>query len=67
MVEAYVENEKKHHDMMVTQSYLTAYLHRVKKMPKLQTMLIQKPKEQSPEEMLQKIKALNAQMGGDVY
>ncbi len=53
--------------MMVTQSYLTAYLHRVKKMPKLQSMLIQKPKEQSPEEMLQKIKALNAQMGGDVY
>jgi hypothetical protein len=36
-------------------------------MPKLQTMLIQKPKEQSPEEMLQKIKALNAQMGGDIY
>ena len=67
MVEAYVENEKKHHDMMVTQSYLTAHLHRVKKMPKLQTMLIQKPKEQTPEEMLKKIKALNAQMGGDVY
>lgn len=67
MVEAYVEREKKHHDDLVTQSYLTAYFHRVKKMPKLQTMLLQKPKEQTPEEMLKRIKALNEKMGGDVY
>lgn len=71
-VEVYNRKQQQRYDEVVTMSYLSAYYNRIKKMPKLSEVLSKKeekeiPKQQSPETLLEKLKLLNAQMGGDVY
>lgn len=50
----------------LTLAYLTAYWHRVKKMPNLKELLgkIKPPKPLTDEQILAQVKALNAAMGG---
>lgn len=71
MIEAFNQQQKDAHDEKLVIAYLTAYWHRVKKMPSIQDVLSKKPikhsGEQSPEEMLEEIKRLNLALGGTVY
>lgn len=51
-------------------AYLTAYWHRVKKMPSLNEVLKDttvKSKKQTAEDMLEEIKRINTALGGTVY
>lgn len=65
----YAESEKDKAKLAMTQAYATAVWSRVKKVPKLDTILKnldKKPrkKKQSAEELLETIKALNTALGG---
>jgi hypothetical protein len=66
-VDAYQKKVKNDYDNQITIAYLTAYWHRVERMPKLKDILKQEPKEQTPDQMLAEIKKLNALMGGSTY
>jgi leucyl aminopeptidase len=61
-----VENEEK-----ITLVWLGAYWQRVKRMPSLANALkdlnAEPKREMTPEEMLEEIKRLNAQYGGNTY
>ena len=69
--DVYVDNRKENIKEMITHAYTTAYLHRVKKMPKLEKMIkdvdntTKKHKPQTAEEMLEVVKMLNKAFGGD--
>ena len=68
--DVYVDNRKESVKEMITHAYTTAYLHRVKKMPKLEKMIkdidgVKQHKVQSAEEMLEVVKMLNKAFGGD--
>jgi hypothetical protein len=66
-VQAFIDEMKQKQEDWITQAYLTAYWHRVKKMPNLKEILGKKPQEQTPNQMLEEIKKLNASMGGSTY
>lgn len=71
VVEGYTLRQKRDAKENLTIAWMTAYYHRVKKMPDLQKALEEldkppKPKKQTPADMLAKIKALNAKFGGTV-
>jgi len=65
-VEAYNENMAIQYRQMLTQAYLTAYWHRVKRMPQLKKVLdevkVRRQKQQTPEEMFAIVKSLNKQL-----
>lgn len=68
MVGVYNSKQKQRYEELVTQSYLTAYYHRIKKMPSLKELLNKtEPKAQSAETLVEKLKAYNASVGGTVY
>lgn len=69
-VEIFNRKQLQKHQEIITIAYLSAYYNRIKKMPKLQDLL--QPKEQIDDKqkadaLLEKLKALNAQLGGDIY
>lgn len=65
-IEAYNECMKFEQEERITAAYLTALWGRVRKMPKLKDVLKrQQTKSQTPEQMLAKIRAMNAAMGGE--
>lgn len=73
-VKAYSKKAKQEQEDLITAAYLTAYWQRVKKMPSLKEVLgiDKKPRnpkkqDQTPEEMLEEIKRLNAAFGGTTY
>lgn len=66
MVKSYIDKAKREREAQLTQSWMTAYFHRVKKMPELDKLLNGEKKAQTAKEMLDKIKALNAKFGGTV-
>ena len=68
--DVYVDKKKESVKEMITLAYTTAYLQRVKKMPKLEKMIkdvdgVKKCKVQTAEEMLEVVKMLNKAFGGD--
>ena len=70
-VTAYADKMKTDRDNSLVLTYLGAYWQRVKEMPSLDEVLGREPKKkevaaQTPEQMLEKIKALNAAFGGNV-
>lgn len=69
LIDIYNRKQKQRHDEMVTVAYLSAYYNRVKKMPNIKDILGKKQTEteQSPSDLLNKLKELNAQLGGEVY
>lgn len=64
----YNENKKIEQEEKIVLTYLGAYWQRVNKLPSINEVLGKnKPKkEMTPEEMLEKIKQLNAAFGGEV-
>lgn len=69
-VDVYNRTQQQRYDEVVTVAYLSAYYNRVKKMPKLSELLSkkeQRKKEPDPAALIDKLKVLNAQLGGDVY
>lgn len=71
LVEAYNERKQSEHEEKLVVAYLTAYWHRVKKMPSINDVIAKKPVKrngpQTPEEMLEEIKRINLALGGTVY
>lgn len=70
LVNVYNKKQQQRYDEVVTMAYLSAYYNRVKNMPKLTDILSKKetPKKQpNPTELIEKLKTLNAQFGGEVY
>ncbi|WP_051236794.1 hypothetical protein [Paenibacillus pinihumi] len=66
-LEIYYENKRLADDQSITLAYLTAYWHRVKKMPELKTLLSTgQRKEMTDEEMLQIVKDLTLAAGGKI-
>jgi len=67
-IHAYNERAKAEDREGITLAYLTAYWSRIKKMPDLKKLVAEekpkKTKNQTPEQMLQVIKNLNAALGG---
>lgn len=69
LVKAYHERNKRETEQQIVAAYLTAYWHRVKKMPSLKDVLGHKhtqKQKKTPEEMLEVVKRLNAAFGGTV-
>ena len=70
MIKANNVRLKHEQEERITIAYLGAYWQRVKKMPKLSEVLSgkkeEKKKKQSPAQMLNEIKKLNAALGGTV-
>lgn len=69
-VNVYNRKQQQRYDEVVTTAYLSAYYNRVKKMPKLNEILSKKEpqkKDPDPSALIDKLKSLNAQLGGDVY
>lgn len=66
--EVFGERMKFEQDRNTTFAYLTAYLHRVENMPRLEDLLNDKPapKVMSDAEMLEVVKTLNATFGGTI-
>lgn len=68
MITNNLDREKEEYKLSLIQAYLTAGWQRQKKMPSLESVMgkLDKPikKEQSTEEMLVVVKALNAALGG---
>lgn len=51
------------HDQRMTQAYQTARLHRVQKMPNIETLYAKRRRRQTPEEQLDVLHQLSAQYG----
>lgn len=71
VVSGYTKRKKQEAKDQLSNAWMTAYFHRVKKMPELAKLLKDldkppKPKKQTPEDMLEKVMALNAKFGGTV-
>ena len=64
-IEVFEDKEKELSKELIVQAYYTAALSRMKKIPKLKDLLKEK-KKQTPKEMLEAVKRLNAMMGGEV-
>jgi hypothetical protein len=67
-INAHTERAKNEQQRLTIQAYMTAYFHRVKKMPNLKKLLeTDKPKRKlTPAEMLEQVKKLNQAFGGKV-
>jgi len=65
-IQAYLENKKESYELNVYYAYLNAVLQRSEKIPKYQD-LIKEQKEQTPETMLEELKRINIEMGGNTY
>lgn len=64
-VNVFNNNEKQKQENLIVLEYMNAAWHRTKKMPSLHEVLNQQGhKEQTPEEMLEVVKQLNAMYGG---
>jgi hypothetical protein len=68
LVDAFKEKTKREQEFQVVTAYLTAYWHRVKKMPSMKEILKESEvkKKKTPEQMLDVVKQLNAAFGGTV-
>jgi hypothetical protein len=69
VVNAYIEKEKQKEKDRLAQTYLGAAWQRAKKLPNFKKLLgMEQPqKKMTNEEMLLKVKQLNAAFGGDTY
>jgi hypothetical protein len=69
VVDAYIKKEKKREKDRLAQAYLGAAWQRAKKLPNLKKLLEieEQNKKMTNEEMLLKVKQLNAAFGGDTY
>lgn len=67
-VEAFTDKLKFEAKERITQSWMTAAFYRSKKMPKLEKLLkdMDGKQAQTPEDMLEVVKRLNAKFGGTV-
>lgn len=66
-VEVFMNKQTDEFDEKLTIAWMTAYLHRVDKMPSLQELLNKKEKkEMTEDEMIQVVKQLNTAFGGTV-
>lgn len=67
-VGAFIDRLHMEEEKNIVSAYLGAYWQRVKRMPNLKEVLsdIRPKKEQTAEDMLAQIKAINAAMGGTV-
>lgn len=66
-VNAFTRKKETEGDNWVINAYLAAYWQRAKKMPSIKEVLkkpAKKSKQQTPEEMLEAVKKLNAAFGG---
>lgn len=66
VVDAYIEKEKQHMEIVKSQSWLIAALGRTDKMPSYKEFMDkkEKPQEQTAEQMLNTVKMLHAALGG---
>jgi hypothetical protein len=69
MIDVHNRKKESHYEEIVTQSYLSAYYNRVKKMPSLKEVLNKKPTKNGDkgDSALDEIKRINAALGGHVY
>jgi hypothetical protein len=67
-VKAYQNKLKRNEQLNIYNAYLSAYWQRVKKMPSLKEVFESKDekKQSSAEELFEKVKQLNAKLGGVV-
>lgn len=65
-IQVYNEQTKQEQEEKITLTYLGAYWQRVKKMPTLKKILGQEKKQMTAKEMLEKVKQLNAALGGEM-
>lgn len=67
VVDAYIEKEKQHMEIVKSQSWLTAALSRTEKMPSYSEFIgkTKKTEPQSAEQMLATVKMIHAALGGD--
>lgn len=69
VVRGFNKRAEREQENQIVSAYLTAYWHRVKKMPKLDEVIGKKsqPKKQDVKDMLEEIKRMNLALGGTVY
>lgn len=69
MVDIYNRKMQLRHEELITQSYLSAYYNRIKKMPSLKEVLNKKDQKKNDDgnSALDEIKRINAALGGNVY
>jgi hypothetical protein len=71
LIKKYIDDEKMKNKYMIAQAWHTEHFSRLKKLPKLNKVLENIEKKNSepmtPESMLEEIKRMNAQFGGDTY
>lgn len=71
LIKKYIDDEKVKNRYMVAQAWHTEHFSRLKKLPKLSDVLEgmeqKKQEPMKPETMLETIKRMNAQFGGDTY
>jgi hypothetical protein len=67
-IHAFNEDQRIQNEEILTLAYLGAYWHRVEKLPSLKQVLGQEPvkKNMTDEEMLKRVKILNAMFGGTI-
>lgn len=67
-IEAFGERRNEESESILINAYMAAYWHRVKKMPSIKEVLKKpnqkKQRDQTPAEMLEMVKKLNAALGG---
>jgi 3-deoxy-D-manno-octulosonic acid (KDO) 8-phosphate synthase len=68
LIEVYSEKQKEQVEektqIAIITAYYTEYLHRIKKMPKLEKLLNIKKKQSTDEELFNVVKNINAMLGG---
>lgn len=71
LIRKYIDDEKLKNRYMIAHAWHTEHFSRLKKLPDLRKVLegLEKKKQgpMSPESMLEEIKRMNAQFGGDTY
>lgn len=69
IVRGFNQRAERDQENQIVAAYLTAYWHRVKKMPRLDEVIGKKsqPKKQDAAAMLEEIKRMNVALGGTVY
>ncbi|MBW7475952.1 hypothetical protein K0T92_14495 [Paenibacillus oenotherae] len=65
-IQVYAEHNRREIEEGLTLAYMTAYWHRVKRMPDLKKLIQDtRPRvSKTPEQLLAQVKAINAAMGG---
>lgn len=71
LIKKYIDNEKMKNRYMIAHAWHIEHFSRLKKLPKLSDVLEgmeqKKQEPMKPETMLEEIKRINAQFGGDTY